>query len=399
MSKYVKNESSTDPWLIDESGQTWTLGKNATITVEDQTAIDVGVAFDDSTIKLKGDLLVGGGSGIGVEMDGEETTLKIAKSSEVDANVGILSDSVNGFVKNAGNIAGGQYGAVLDTPTELVNSGKISGSVGIGTASGSEIHNLEGGLIDGDDYGIYVVDDEPTLIENHGKIRADGYAVVVSDGEASTGSVLINTGKIVGDVLFGAGSDWIDSRTGRINGMVDGGNGDDTYIVGRRSGQLSEKYDNGWDEVRSSRSVTLEANFEGISLLGKKSVDATGNAARNEIFGNAGDNVIRGEDGNDYLGGGKGDDQLFGGADNDEFVFRDGDGHDRVMDFEPGQDQIALLEFGFDTFDEIAPLMSQHGADTWISLGQGDRLILENVDIGDLTEDMFKFNDTVTVLV
>ena len=84
-------------------------------------AIEVGVAFDDSTIKLKGDLLVGGGSGIGVEMDGEETTLKIAKSSEVDANVGILSGSVNGFVKNAGNIAGGQYGAVLDTPTELAS--------------------------------------------------------------------------------------------------------------------------------------------------------------------------------------------------------------------------------------------------------------------------------------
>lgn len=398
MSKYVKTESSTDTWQIDESGQTWTLGKNAMIEVTDQTAIDVGVAFDDNTIRLKGDI-VAAGTGTGVEMHGEDTVLRVARSSRIEANVGIIGNSTNGIVRNAGEIAGDAYGAVLDKPMELINRGEITGNIGIAAASGSEIHNLEGARIEGSSYGIYVVDDEVTLIENHGIIRSDDKAIVVAGGAADSGSTLINTGKIVGDVLFGAGSDWIDSQAGRIKGMVDGGNGDDTYVVGKHSGQLNESYDNGWDEIRSTRNVSLEANFEGITLLGKKSVDATGNDAANEIFGNAGDNVIRGEAGDDFLGGGKGDDQLFGGADADDFVFHDGDAQDRVMDFDITQDQVALLDFGFDTFDEIAPLMSQHGADTWISLGGGDRLILENVAMGDLTEEMFKFDLTVVSLV
>ena len=399
MSKYVKNQSSNDPWLIDESGQTWRLGKNATISVDNMTAILAGPGHDNNTIRLKGDVVATDAGGMGVYLQGEDATLRIGKTSHVEAYASIVSSSTNGSISNAGDIAGDAYGVLLDVPSELVNRGEISGRNAVAAASGSEIHNLKGGLIDGEDHGIYIVDDEPTLIENHGTIRADDTAVVISDGEASTGSTLINTGKIVGDVLFGAGSDWIDSRSGRIKGIVDGGNGDDTYIVGKHSGQLSEKLDNGWDEVRSGRNVTLEANFEGITLLGKKSVDATGNAASNEIFGNAGDNVIRGENGSDFLGGGKGDDQLFGGANGDDFVFFDGDAHDRVMDFDVTQDQILLLEFGFDTFDEIVPLMSQHGTDTWISLGDGDRLILENVEMGNLTEEMFRFDITVIAAV
>lgn len=40
MSKYVKNQDSSDPWMIDESNQTWTLTKNATIAVVGEAAID-----------------------------------------------------------------------------------------------------------------------------------------------------------------------------------------------------------------------------------------------------------------------------------------------------------------------------------------------------------------------
>ena len=46
----------------------------------------------------------------------------------------------------------------------------------------------------------------------------------------------------------------------------------------------------------------------------------------------------------------------------------------------------------FDSFDEVAPFISQHGDDTWISLGGGDRLILKDVDAGDLNEDNVVFN-------
>lgn len=34
MPNYVKNQSSNDSWLIDESGEAWRLGTNATIAVD-----------------------------------------------------------------------------------------------------------------------------------------------------------------------------------------------------------------------------------------------------------------------------------------------------------------------------------------------------------------------------
>lgn len=399
MTKYVKNQSTTDPWLIDESGQTWTLGKNATISVDGMTAIHVGAGHDGNTIRLNGDVSVNGAGVTGVYLQGEETTLKIGKASQIEAYAGIVSASTNGIVRNAGDIAGEAYGVLLDVPTEFVNRGEISGQHAVATANGSEIFNLKGGLIAGQDNGIYIVDDEATTIENHGTIRADDAAIRASGGASGSGSVLINSGRIVGDVLLGAGDDWIVSRTGRINGMVDAGNGNDTYVIGKRGAQLSEQYDSGWDEVHSTKSLTLDDNFEELFLLGKKSIDATGNAASNKVFGNAGDNTVRGEGGSDFVGGGGGEDRLFGGDGDDDFVFIKGDGRDTVKDYDISQDQVLLLDFGFDTFDEVVSLMSQHGADTWISLGQGDRLIIENVDMDNLIDEMINFEYTATVVV
>jgi hypothetical protein len=190
MSKYVKNQSSNDPWLIDENGQTWTLGRNATISVDGMTAIQAGPGQDDNTIRLNGDVIAAGDGISGIYLQGEDTTLRIGKASHIEAYASVLSDSINGFIRNAGNIDGQSYGVLLDVPTELVNKSTISGDNAVAAASGSEIHNLKGGLIDGESNGIYIVDDEPTLIENHGTIRADERAVGISGGEASSGSIL-----------------------------------------------------------------------------------------------------------------------------------------------------------------------------------------------------------------
>jgi Ca2+-binding RTX toxin-like protein len=346
----------------------------------------------DNLIRLKGDIDATGAGSEGVRIEGDGTTLKVGKSSQVEANVGVRNDSQESIIRNAGDIEGGDYGIYSDTSAEIVNTGRIAGDTAILGTNGNFLANRETGVIEGGELGIRYVGLEMVHIVNEGVIRSDDVAMSIS----GHGSVLTNTGRIVGDVLFGGGDDTIDTRSGTIKGVVDAGGGDDTYIVGKGGGILSEQSGNGWDAVHSTRSVTLIEDFEELRLLGKKSTDGTGNGAANEIYGNKGDNVLHGKGGNDLIRGGRGDDEVFGGNGADDFVFKVGDDRDTVMDFDLALDQVALTEFGFDNFAEVQVLMSQHGDDTWISLGGGDRVILKDVDKDNLTEDNFLFGYLVS---
>ena len=386
MSKYTKNHDSNASWIIDESDQVWTLGKNAIISVGNEAAIYVATGYDDNTIKLNGDLLAIGSESEGVRIEGEGNLLRIAKSSQTEANVGVYVGSAGAIIKNAGQIDGDAFGILSESGIGLENRGRIEGNTALLIDSDSAINNLKGGVIQGESLAMRIVGSASASIHNDGIIRSDDVAMSVSGAD---GSFLVNRGKIVGDVFFGSGDDWLDTRSGKIKGVVDAGSGDDIYLVGKSHGQLSEKLENGWDEVRSTQSLTLAANFEKLLLLGNKSINGSGNDGQNQLQGNAGKNIMHGGASNDYVGGGAGKDQLFGDAGTDDFVYERGDGRDKVMDFDVSQDRIALLEFGFENSAEVAPLLSQHGDDTWISLGSGDRLVLKNVDMDDLTPEMF----------
>jgi Ca2+-binding RTX toxin-like protein len=68
-----------------------------------------------------------------------------------------------------------------------------------------------------------------------------------------------------------------------------------------------------------------------------------GTSGRDRIFGHDGSDTISGKAGSDWLVGGLGRDRLAGGRGNDTFVFNDlSKGFDRVVDFKPGADHIAL---------------------------------------------------------
>lgn len=388
MSKYVKNQDSNAQWVIDESSQNWLLGKNATISVAGTAAIQIAPGNDDNLIKLKGDLVATGAGSEGMRMEGVENSIRISKSSRIEANDGVYNAGMGSDMINAGVIDGIAHGVHSESGMDIRNKGEISGEVAIMSAGPNYLENLKSGVIQGDEVAIRLAGDGGSTIVNHGTIRSDDVAIT-SGGTA--GMQLINAGKIIGDVWLGAGDDTIDMRSGKINGVVDGGAGDDDYYVGKGGGQLTEKIDSGWDTIYSNRNITLATNFEELTLLGKKSINGTGNEGHNEIFGNAGANSMHGKGGNDFVGGGRGNDDLRGGGGADDFVFHDGDGRDIVHDFEVGQDQVALLDFGFDDFADVVPLMSQHGGDTWISLGGGDRVVLKNVDMGELTDEMVVF--------
>src|SRR5690606_12569145 len=143
------------------------------------------------------------------------------------------------------------------------------------------------------------------------------------------------------------GDDIFNTKKGKVEGEVNGGDGNDTYIIGKSGTNIVEQPGFGYDTVKSSASFTLGDNLEDLTLLGKKNVDATGNAGNNVLTGNKGDNVLMGMDGEDYLQGGKGNDILFGGAGEDMFDFRKGTGDDVIEDFVNGEDLI-FTPFGND---------------------------------------------------
>ena len=120
--------------------------------------------------------------------------------------------------------------------------------------------------------------------------------------------------------------------------VLQGGTGNDTYIVYDATDQVIEKAGQGTDLVRSSHSYTLGANVENLTLTGTAAVNGTGNSLANLITGNSAANVIRGGAGGDTLIGGGAGDTLTGGAGADHFKFTDisdsaSGAADRITDF------------------------------------------------------------------
>nr|WP_295784969.1 putative Ig domain-containing protein [Rhodoferax sp.] len=115
------------------------------------------------------------------------------------------------------------------------------------------------------------------------------------------------------DNLYGYGeSDFLDGGLGVD--YMEGGDGDDTYIVDDAGDVVTEYTDQGTDLVQSSVSYTLTKNVENLTLTGTGNTNATGNGLANVVIGNSGNNT---------LSGGAGADTMKGGAGNDIYVIDD----------------------------------------------------------------------------
>jgi VCBS repeat-containing protein len=152
-------------------------------------------------------------------------------------------------------------------------------------------------------------------------------------GISGTGNDLDNvlTGNSAANTLAGGGgNDLLDGGLGADT--LAGGLGDDTYVVGDAGDMVVEVAGAGTDTVLTNVSHTLGANVENLVLTGTAAIDGAGNELDNRLVGNAGANTLAGGGGNDLLEGGQGDDTLLGGAGDDRYVFRPGDGNDRIVD-------------------------------------------------------------------
>ena len=106
---------------------------------------------------------------------------------------------------------------------------------------------------------------------------------------------------------------------------MQGGLGNDIYVVDNAGDVVDETGGDGTDLVKSSVSFDLSGpkaigDIENLTLTGIAAINGTGNALDNIIIGNSAANLLVGNDGNDTLDGGAGADTMRGGLGNDIYV-------------------------------------------------------------------------------
>jgi Ca2+-binding RTX toxin-like protein len=81
---------------------------------------------------------------------------------------------------------------------------------------------------------------------------------------------------------------------------MNGGAGDDTFLVDSATDTVIEGGGGGTDTVQSTVTYTItDADVENLTLLGTGNINGTGNGSANVITGNAGNNVLTGGGGSD----------------------------------------------------------------------------------------------------
>jgi Ca2+-binding RTX toxin-like protein len=148
----------------------------------------------------------------------------------------------------------------------------------------------------------------------------DGAADFLGYGNAGDNTILGRGGN---DVIYGfegrdyliggAGDDYLDGGVGVANALQ-GGIGDDVYVVSAVGDTVTEFANEGTDTVRAVvASYILPSAVENLSFIGTGDFTGTGNAGNNIIIGGSGNDVLSGGNGRDVLIGGAGSDRLAGG--------------------------------------------------------------------------------------
>ena len=223
-------------------------------------------------------------------------------------------------------------------------------------------------LLDGATLGVdgtTLVDADPDIADPNliaTDVPASNGVAHVLDGVLLPADLLQSDGSNDVDFLIkGDQSDYV--RTGRDNDFVDGNGGNDKILLGRG------------DDV-------------GFGGLGK-----------DKVFGGRGDDSLSGDEGADYLSGGRGDDMITGGADNDllagglgadTFIFNLGDGHDKILRFQQGQDTIDLSGAGISGFDELSDMIETSLFGATIHVGEEQSIYVQAFNL-DLDETDFIF--------
>jgi Ca2+-binding RTX toxin-like protein len=180
----------------------------------------------------------------------------------------------------------------------------------------------------------------------------------------------------VENAIGGSGNDTL---TGNSTSMLEGGPGDD-HIIGHGEGTDTASYEH------ATQGVAVDLSHSGPRNTGGAGVDTLSNISN--LFGSGFDDHLTGDNGNNVLDGGLGGhDTLTGGAGNDTFVFH---GNQlTVTDFQHGQDQVDVSDFGF-TQQQLQTLIdATTPGDHALTLAANSTITFQAVDVHQLQASDF----------
>ncbi len=211
----------------------------------------------------------------------------------------------------------------------------------------------------------------PLAIENF--MMAQSWDITLSDN-----ADIATKGMLVGD-----GADFNLKGDDIVRGM--GGN-DDLY-----SGDGKDRLfgNSGKDKLDGGKGNDVVKGGSGNDRV-------SGSEGRDKLFGDGGKDVLKGGNQNDVLDGGSGKDVLFGGKGADRFVFRDGSGVDKVMDFDATNNKEDIDLRQLSTINGYKQLKNNFmdpdgNGNTVIDDQAGVVITLIGVDINDLGKGDFLF--------
>ena len=136
-------------------------------------------------------------------------------------------------------------------------------------------------------------------------------------------------------LIGGAGDDTLDGGTGVAN-QLQGGEGNDTYVVSALGDSVTEFANEGVDTVRTLlASFVLPANVDNLVYTGTGNFSGVGNALDNVITGGTGRDELQGGAGSDTLDGGSGAANTLIGGDGDD-LYRVGAVGDSIVETAAG---------------------------------------------------------------
>lgn len=392
MPKHTVSSDRSTPWIINKSGHTWILEKQALISVSSGDAVVIDDGFDKNKLELFGDIVASGSAASAIQIDGDRTTIRLGDKASIGAEQAIAGVGDRTRIINNGDISGDTVAIAQNEHFRIVNNGEVHGGYGISVAQADMITNGRHGLIRGSETGILLFGDGASTIVNKGMIEesTSGDTIVDEDGSVT----IRNTGTILGNIAMGGGNDTFDNRGGTFEGHVSGGEGDDRYWMSDDDAEIVEQGGQGYDTIHSSVSMDLPLNIDKLVLTGKKDIDAMGGGDNITIIGNRGDNVIIGLGGTNNLMGGAGRDEITGGIDADNFLFKSNADKEIILDFEDGIDRIVFFPTkNIDAVADIQDHLEQHGADVWIRAA-GTIMVVRNIEQNQLTDADFDMVST-----
>ncbi|MBR0656939.1 beta strand repeat-containing protein [Plastoroseomonas arctica] len=318
-----------------------------------------------------------------------------------DTQADVLFEAVGGGIDTIRTSASFYLYANVENLVLRIGAGNIFGvgNAGDNALTGNEANNLLIGLDGADTIAGDSGNDILYGVEGNDRMSGDAGVDFVAGGngadtveggagadnlfgEAGNDS-LVDGSDFVTDILTGGdGADTLDAASGLGDyDLIDGGAGDDRYLVDTPADLTFEAAGGGIDTVYANINgggCYLYANVENLVLLGATPF-GVGNAMANVLTGSAGANWLLGGAGADTLAGMGGNDVLFGEAGRDLFVFGRACAAGVIGDFTPGNDQIDLRGLGFASFAALGAVMVEVAGTTAINLGQGDIIIINGV--------------------